>query len=195
MNGINWKSLKLNEQNSLIIIGGVHGAGKSTFCNSLQSQKKLAYITPEELKKDLAKETSHQTVLKNLLQRTNDLLENGESFYFEHTMSGNFVAKLIIKAKEQHFHVHLIYIDIASPEQAITRINQRVENNGHDVDRTRITKRLKESRSNFYCHYRELADSWEIYNNDSTYYRRIANSDNNDSITMLYNQFLHSLKS
>jgi len=150
----------------LLIVGGVHGAGKTTLCREVVASTNWPHITPEEVKKTLPADTPREKIIKQLRNEVESLLDFKQSFCFEHVMSGNYVGKLINKAKECGYFIHLVYLDIGSIETANSRIDQRVREGGHEPDRSQLTKRLEQSRRNFFENYLGLADAWDLFRND-----------------------------
>jgi predicted ABC-type ATPase len=184
MAGINLDKVELTDNGLLIIVGGSHGAGKSTYCRALMAAKPLPYLTPAELESELDTPTSRQELLKLLRRKALECISRHQSFYFEHIMSGNYVGKLIANAKAGNFNVHLVYINIENASRAIERIDGRIALNGHDVERDKIEARLNESRANFYKKYAPLADSWELLDNNGASYRRIASRSSKEDIVI-----------
>lgn len=186
MHGIELSGIDLSSERQLIVIGGVHGAGKSTFCRELLKAKVLPYLTPEELKIAVEFTGSRRDLLKELRRQVEACIHRGQSFYFEHVMSGHYVGKLMAMVKEAGYGIHLVYIDIATPELASTRINQRIKSNGHDVEREKVLQRLHESRSNFLTEYRDLSDSWDLYDNSGTDYLHVARCNSETGLSILH---------
>ena len=176
MAGFELDSLDLTKDKLLVIVGGVHGAGKSSFCRELIRQKSLPYLTNEEVRKEFTTELSRREIHKIISERVREFISSGRSFYFEHVMSGHFVEKLIALARNSDYNIHLVYIDIGSSQKALSRIEHRLKLNGHDVERNKVEERLKESRDNFLKKYQSQADSWELYNNEGEKRLKVATS-------------------
>ena len=162
-------SIALPDNKPLLVgVGGVHGAGKSTFCREVLKHLQISYVTPQEMVKELEEtggSIDRSELIRRLKLRVDELIGQRQSFCFEHVMSGNYVGKLIERAIQQDYHIHLVYLEIGSVELAIRRVEKRVTQGGHEVDRSLIGDRLSQSRQNF-SHYREQADSWQIFRND-----------------------------
>jgi predicted ABC-type ATPase len=62
----------------------------------------------------------------------------------------------------------IVYIRLASPQLALSRIASRVRQGGHDVARTDVIRRFKRGWSNFLNVYQPLADHWAIYENSES---------------------------
>ncbi len=174
MDGIELEFNILQAEPVVFIVGGVHGAGKSSFCAKLLSFKQLPLVTPEEVRKTLTEDYSQQEIYRRIHQQVDEYLGLGKSFIFEHVMSGHYVEKLISKANAYDLNVHLVYIDIKSSELAYSRVAERVSQGGHHRDQETIKRRLGESRTNFYNNYKNMANSWSLYCNSEEQHRCIA---------------------
>ncbi|VAW74647.1 hypothetical protein MNBD_GAMMA12-3528 [hydrothermal vent metagenome] len=164
----------LQDEPVVFIVGGVHGAGKSSFCANLLNLNPIPFVTPEEIKKSLTVDYTQQEIYRRIHKQVYDYLESGQSFIFEHVMSGHYVERLISKAVMFNFNVHLVYIDIESADLACSRVRQRVNQGGHHRERDVIEKRLGESRENFYNNYKNKASSWSLYCNSDIEHRCVA---------------------
>ncbi len=58
--------------------------------------------------------------------------------------------------------VKLIYLPLATPEEAVRRVEQRVKQGGHGVPEEVVRRRFARSVANFRHVYRELVDSWQV---------------------------------
>ena len=69
---------------------------------------------------------------------------------------------MIPRWQAQGYWVTLIFLRLSSPEAAIARVRQRVQEGGHDVPEDVIRRRFHASWENFQNIYRDLVDEWEI---------------------------------
>jgi predicted ABC-type ATPase len=69
---------------------------------------------------------------------------------------------MIPRWQEQGYWVTLIFLRVSSPEVAIGRVRQRVQEGGHDVPEDVIRRRFYAGWQNFENIYRGLVDEWEI---------------------------------
>lgn len=184
MHGIELDNIELSDNRQLVIVGGVHGAGKSTFCRELQEIKQFSYLSPQEILKEIVGGCGRQEIYKILSERVREYMSNYQPFIFEHVMSGDFVNKLMLLAKENSYSVHLIYIDIDSADLACKRIDKRIASCGHDVERDKVSSRLEESRNKFYKDYKDRADSWDLYDNNEMKFRRVASFNQISKLTI-----------
>lgn len=148
----------------VLIVGGVHGAGKSTLCQRLAENHPHPIRSPQLLEAELNHlELSRADTLRELRDRVAKDLSSGRSFYFEHVMSGHYIDRLLDQIKAANFQSHLIYLNVDTTETAFQRVSHRVANDGHDVERELIESRLPESRRQFWHTYRRLADTWRLF--------------------------------
>ena len=63
------------------------------------------------------------------------------------------------------YTVKLIFLSLATPEEAITRVKSRVSQGGHDVPEAVIRRRFHAGLKNFYDIYRHCVNHWQKFNN------------------------------
>ena len=90
---------------------------------------------------------------------------NRESFAFETTLAGRGYARLIPQWRDAGYWVHLTFLKLHDPDLAIERVATRVAQGGHDVSEPVVRRRFAEGWSNFQNVYRDLVDSWRLYDN------------------------------
>jgi predicted ABC-type ATPase len=61
--------------------------------------------------------------------------------------------------------VHLAYLNLEHEDLAVERVAMRVVQGGHNVPENVIRRRFGKGWANFQNVYRELADSWLLYDN------------------------------
>ena len=147
---------------SLVVVGGSHGAGKSTYCRSLVAERGWTYLTNQEVRRAHGADLDRAEVHRRLRRWVDDLLRARAPFVFEHIMSGRFAGRLIELGREHGYSVELVYLDIGSAGLAHQRVDARVSEGGHDVERDQVEARLLESRANFWSVYRARADAWTL---------------------------------
>lgn len=86
----------------------------------------------------------------------------GRSFAFETTLAGRGYVRRIRRWRRQGYVVKLIYLPLATPEEAIRRVQQRVMQGGHRIPEDVVRRRFHRSVANFREVYRDLADSWQV---------------------------------
>jgi predicted ABC-type ATPase len=78
---------------------------------------------------------------------------------FESTLSGMSYAKRIVNWKRRGYVIEIVYIRLASPRLALSRIAARVRQGGHDVPRSDVLRRFKRGWVNFLDVYRPFGRS------------------------------------
>jgi predicted ABC-type ATPase len=153
-----------------IVIAGPNGAGKTTFARDyLPSIAGLIHFVNVDLiaggisplRPELAAVTAGRLVLREL----DRLVEAKADFAFESTLSGLRYAKRMQDWKAQNYSIEIVYLRLASPQLALSRVAARVKQGGHDVARSDVLRRYKRGWINFLEVYRPLADHWVIYEN------------------------------
>jgi predicted ABC-type ATPase len=156
-----------------IIIAGPNGAGKTTFARDyLPGIARLIHFVNADLiaggisplRPELAAIAAGRMVLREL----NRLVEASAEFAFESTLSGLHYAKRLEDWKRRGYLIEIVYIRLASPQLALSRIAGRVRQGGHDVPRTDVIRRFKRGWTNFQNVYQPLADHWAIYENSES---------------------------
>ena len=98
------------------------------------------------------------------LKELNDHINENKSFVVETTLAGKYYfPKIIEKLKRRKYKIILIYIFIASPEEAVNKVKQRVKKGGHSVPEEDILRRFSRSRNNFWYFYKNIVDLWKIF--------------------------------
>lgn len=72
-----------------------------------------------------------------------------ENFASETTLSGRGYLHLIEQWQKAGYRVKLIFLQLASPEEAIARVAQRVEQGGHHIPEDVIRRRFAAGLTNF----------------------------------------------
>jgi predicted ABC-type ATPase len=102
------------------------------------------------------------------LRELDRLIEAHAEFAFESTLSGLQYAKRIADWKKRGYLIEIVYLRLASPQLALSRIAARVRQGGHDVPRADVVRRFKRGWENFINVYQPLANTWAIYENSAS---------------------------
>jgi len=154
----------------IIIIAGPNGAGKTTFA--------LEYLPNEAgcplfVNADLIAEglspfdpsAAGVRAGRLMLDEIDRHARSGASFAFETTLAGRRYTRLIPRWQGSGYRVHLVFLQLQNEALAIERVAVRVRQGGHDVPTGIIRRRFKQGWRNFQNIYRELVDSWQLYDN------------------------------
>jgi predicted ABC-type ATPase len=106
---------------------------------------------------------------------------------FETTASGTNYIKHLKLAKSKRYEINLTFLWLASPEEAVRRVAQRVKQGGHHVSKETIVRRYYAGLKNLLTHYLPLVDRAHILDNSSeaSTKRIIARKNVNGSLDIL----------
>ena len=143
------------QRQSVYVIAGVNGAGKSSVAGETFRQSGADYYNPDEAARWLA--TANPTLTKTeansaawhegvrLLKRATD---EHLDFAFETTLGANTIPRLLRKAANAGIDLYVWYVGLESPELHIARVKARVARGGHDISEADIRRRYQHSRLN-----------------------------------------------
>ncbi len=166
--------------NTLYIISGANGSGKTTFAKNFSKLNNLYFINADEIAKELDSKNITKYKIKAGKIFFSELKENFEtdkSFIIETTLSGKYLIEYIKKAKEMGFNISLIYLFLENPDININRVKNRVLNGGHHIPQDDIIRRYYRSKNMFWNTYKGLVDTWSIYYNSDEVFEKIASND------------------
>lgn len=156
------------------LIGGPNGSGKTTLAHELlRDYPNLKFMNADEISAQY-----HVSIIEAariVINNVVNTLNSGESFVLETTLSGTYQNELIKNAHEKDYRVVFSYVMLASPEQNIARVKQRVQLGGHNVPEDVLRRRYIKSIKNFIpvC---EMSDSWILYYNGDKQITEIAHN-------------------
>ena len=113
-----------------------------------------------------------------MLQEIHRRVRGGKSFAFETTLSGRNYVRLIPRWRSAGYHVKLIFLSLPSADLAVARVAARVAQGGHDVPEQVIRRRFDAGLRNLERLYRNLVNSWALYDNSGPTPRLFASGDN-----------------
>ena len=153
-----------------IVIAGPNGAGKTTFAREfLPREAAIIHFVNVDLiaggLSPLKPELAAFAAGKLLLRELERLARARMDFAFESTLSGMVYADRLKRWKAAGYKVEIIFLWLSSPSLALRRIEARVRQGGHDVERGDVLRRFDRGWHNFTTVYRPLADLWTVYDN------------------------------
>jgi len=160
------------------LLAGPNGAGKSTFVAELIGPVTgLRFINADEIAAQTwpGREVDHAYEAADLATRERQrAIESRESFITETVFSHDSKLDLIREATAAGYHVTL-HIVVIPEALALARVQNRVEQGGHDVPEDKITGRF----ARLWGHLRDaidLAEETVVYDNSRAghAFRRIA---------------------
>ena len=154
----------------VIIIAGPNGAGKSTFAQEFLPNEASCprFVNADLIAAGLSPFAPASAAMRAgrlMLEEIRRNVSSGQSFAFETTLAGSGYARRIPQWQAAGYWVHLIFLSLQHPDLAVERVGVRVAQGGHDVPEPVIRRRFAKGWSNFHHLYRELVDSWRLYDN------------------------------
>lgn len=163
-----------------IIVGGPNGAGKTTFASEYLSIDRTitAFVNADEISRALGAQnmpiaSTNVRAARAMLQRVEELIESGTDLVLETTLASLAYAQKIPAWQQSGYHVALIYVRLASPEQSIERVRRRVAAGGHGIPEDIIRRRFGKSLRYLEDHYKPIVDEWEIWDSLEGDFRRV----------------------
>ena len=162
--------LRMSAEKKIVIIAGPDGAGKTTFAREflpfeagcpvlINADLIAAGLLP--FQPDAAAFRAGCVMLEEIAAH----VEAGRNFAFETTLSGLTYATMIPRWRLAGYRVKLLYLSLASADEAIARVALRVRQGGHDVPDAVIRRRFVASLRNFREIYRLRVDCWQWFDN------------------------------
>jgi predicted ABC-type ATPase len=109
---------------------------------------------------------------REVLSRTRDYLDRGESFAIETTLSGRNTLETMREAKRRGYWVRLIYICLDDPSRNVRRVAERVARGGHWVPERDVFRRYERSVSHFRAALK-IADECVAFDNSGQAPRKV----------------------
>lgn len=155
---------------AVYIIAGPNGSGKTTFAKMFLPDyvKCPNFVNADLIAQGLAPFAPRAAAIKAgklVLQQIHEYANRGVDFSFETTLSGKSYASLWLKLKSKGYALHFFFLWIPSPELAIARIRDRVQEGGHHVPAEDVRRRFARGINNFFSLYEPLLDSWMLFDN------------------------------
>jgi predicted ABC-type ATPase len=155
---------------NLYIIAGPNGAGKTTFAREflpIYADCKN-FINADLIAQGVAPFSPEAAAFRAgrlMLEEINRYVKRREDFGFETTLSGRSYLGLIRRLKERGYTVHFFFLTVPTVDLALKRVRGRALEGGHDIPEAVVRRRFGRSIRNFVAHYRQLANSWMIFDN------------------------------
>jgi predicted ABC-type ATPase len=158
------------ERPTVIVLGGVNGAGKTTSSRRLLAEQLVvtSFVNADEIARGLcafAPGTVAIAAGRILLQRLEELARERVGFAFETTLAGRTYLPFLQELKGLSYVIEIHYFWLRSADLAVERVRKRVLSGGHDIPEPTIRQRYERSIRNFWTKYRGMADAWYVYDN------------------------------
>jgi predicted ABC-type ATPase len=158
------------ERPTVIVLGGVNGAGKTTSSRGLLAEQLTvtSFVNADEIARGLsafAPQAAAFAAGRVMLQRINELTDERENFAFETTLAGRTYVRFLQELKRSGYAIEIHYFWRRSADLAVERVRKRVLSGGHGIPESTIRQRYERSLLNYWAHYRGRADAWYVYDN------------------------------
>ena len=169
---------------NLYIIAGCNGAGKTTASYTvlpdiLNCQE---FVNADEIARGLSPFQPEKVSIQAgrlMLTRVRNLLEVEEDFAIETTLATKIYVNLIKQAQQKGYQVMLLFFWLNSPDLAVQRVKNRVQEGGHNIPEAVIRRRYVSGLQHFFTLYRPVVDSWIFVDNSGESYQIVAKGKGN----------------
>jgi predicted ABC-type ATPase len=135
------------------------------------------FVNADDIARDLSASRPEDVAVEAgrlMLRRLEELAQRRADFAFETTLSARTFAPWLRRRKEEGFQFHLIFMWVLQPDVSVARVAARVAAGGHHIPEPDIRRRYGRGIANFFGLYKDLADTWEVYDNSDKTYELIA---------------------
>ena len=155
---------------NLYIIAGCNGAGKTTASLTVLPEMLGCdeFINADEIAIQLSPLNPYENAIiagREMLKKIDRLILQKKDFAFETTLASRSLINIIRKARNNGYHVTLVFLWLESAELAKERVKIRVLEGGHHIPKEVIYRRYYSGIRNLFNLYMELSDYWMIFNN------------------------------
>jgi predicted ABC-type ATPase len=180
---------------NLYIISGCNGAGKTTASYSVLPDMLNCreFVNADEIARGLSPFQQDKMAIqagKIMLNRIQDLINQGVDFAFETTLATKSYVQLIRTAQDKGYQVTLLFFWLNSPKLAIERVEARVLSGGHNIPTDVILRRYDRGIENFSKLYAPICDFWMLIDNSEPPFQIIAEGFKTTKI-LISNEFIY----
>ena len=167
----------------IVIIAGPNGAGKTTFAREFLPHEADCplFINADLIAAGLSPFDPAAVAIRAgrvMLEEIDRNFAERRSFAFETTMAGHTYARRIPGWRAEGYTVKLVFLWLATPEDAIARVAWRVRQGGHDIAESVIRRRYVSGLTNFLETYRKVVTYWQWIDNGGESSRLIEEGSN-----------------
>lgn len=167
----------------LYIIAGPNGAGKTTFVLRFLPfyADCINFVNADLIASGLSPFSPEIAAIKAgklMLDEIDVFRRQRADFAFETTLSGKTYVTLLKEMRKAGYEVHIYFLWLRSIDLALKRVAERVAAGGHDVPAPTVLRRFERGLHNLFHLYRDLADSWILFDNSGEEPRIIAKQTN-----------------
>ena len=144
----------------VLVLAGPNGSGKSTFT---QYFEKIGEYTNAD---DVVAATGmdNAEAARWVDKKRYESIANKKDFTFETVLSSEYKLDILRKAKFEGYFVKCIFVLTVDPLVNVARVQTRVAQGGHNVEKEKIIKRYKKSLANI-KELLKICDILHVYDN------------------------------
>lgn len=164
---------------NLYIISGCNGAGKTTASYTVLPEVLdcKEFVNADEIARGLSPFNPESVAIEAgrlMLQRIDELLNRDVTFSIETTLATKSYVNLVRRAQNKGYRVSLLFFWLSTPELAIQRVSERVQNGGHNIPEDTIRRRYVTGIRNLFQLFMKEVDFWGIYDNSKSPRQQVA---------------------
>ena len=165
----------------VLVLAGPNGSGKSTI---MQYFEKVGEYTNAD---DIVLSTGMDNfeAAKLVDEKRYNSISNKKDFTFETVLSSEYKMDILRKAKEEGYFIKCVFVLTVDPYINVARVEARVAQGGHNVEKDKIVSRYSKSLANI-KELLELCDILHVYDNTIEPVRIIRK--HKDDITIFDNE-------
>lgn len=144
----------------ILVIGGPNGSGKSTF---IQYFEKIGEYTNAD---DVVAATGmdNAEAARWVDKKRYEAIASKNDLTFETVLSSEYKLGILRKAKSEGYFIKCIFVLTVDPLINVARVQTRVAQGGHDVEKEKIISRYKKSLGNI-KELLKICDILHVYDN------------------------------
>jgi predicted ABC-type ATPase len=159
---------------TLYILAGCNGAGKTTAAQTLLPHlfKCDEFVNADLIARGISPFHPESVAIQSgkiMLDRINYLVSQQKTFAIETTLSSKNYVSFIKKCRANNYKIELFYFWLNSYKMAISRVEQRVLEGGHNIPTIDIKRRYLRGIKNLNELYIKLSDTWIVFDNSNKY--------------------------
>lgn len=172
---------------NLYIISGCNGAGKTTASFTLLPAMLdcKEFVNADEIARGISPfqpESVSFQAGRIMLERIDELLNNGVDFAFETTLTTLSYLHTLKNAKEKGYSITLLYFWLKDVNLAIERVKIRVSDGGHNIPEEVVRRRYFRGIYNLTNKFIPICDYWVVVNNSIKPFTFIAEGEGSGEI-------------
>lgn len=166
----------------LLCFAGPNGSGKSTITKFFEIAGE--YTNADDVVSSTG--MGNEEAAKFVDKKRYDSIKAKSDLTFETVLSSKYKMDILRKSRDEGYFIKCVFVLTADPKLNVARVESRVMQGGHDVDREKVKTRFYKSLANI-KELMSLCDILHVYDNTDTPYRIIRK--HKDSITIFPNEY------